>query len=249
MPCTWSASDWSRTMMSLKPHIMGWRESSTCVGRPKKDYPFCLFRTQKWPESETLRQLLSPCLGLFTASAPFHMQPFLAAICHSYRWLNKDKERESATRCIFPPGLMSTLDQKSWKVTLALGRGKGAQKPFGQASEDRLPFHPYNFISHKTETCLLEVPLLCLLLCFLFFGGYFSIQQVFTEYLLCARCWVNNVNKTRLSFCLHGAYSLVGEAAISKPTSMQILLFSSALLSSKYSSSSGNFCQRWVEIR
>lgn len=91
----------------------------------RKPCPSCLLRTQKWPELETLKQLLSLCLGLFTASAPFHKQPSLAAICHSYRWLDRNKERESAAHCVFLRRLMSALDQKSREAALALEWGEG----------------------------------------------------------------------------------------------------------------------------
>lgn len=154
MPCRKTSTCLARTPMSPEPCMVGWRESSACVGDQRTTCPSRLCRTQKWPEFETLRQLLPLCLVLFTASAPFHMQPSLAAICHSYRWLDKDKKKESAARFVFPWGLMSALDQKSREATLALGWGEGSWRPFGQASEDRLPSHPSHSINCKTEMCV-----------------------------------------------------------------------------------------------
>lgn len=162
MPCSYSVTDWPKKPMSpcLQIHV----SQPVLVDKQHKKKPVHLVYLELRSDLnlKLQRQLLSLFLRLFTASAPFHVQPFLAAICQSYRWLNKDKERESAARCVFLWGLMSALDQKSWKATLALWWGEGAQRPFGQASEDRLPSHPSHSISHKTETCVQEVPLLCL---------------------------------------------------------------------------------------
>lgn len=172
---------------------------------------FRLFRTQKWPESETWRQLLSLHPRLFTASAPFYTQPSLAAICHSYRWLDKDKERESAAHCVFPRELMSALDQKSREATLAFGWGEGGWEPFGQASEDGMPSHPSHSISCKTETCAQGSAFLLLassvsLLCFCLFPHPTSIYWI----LVMCQVLGKQCEQSWLGFCSHGAYSLVG---------------------------------------
>ena len=156
--------------------MVGWRESSVCFRRPKKGLSILLIQNSE------VTWIWNPEAAPFSLSWSFHcLCPFshaaLPAICHSYRWLDKDKERESAARCVFPRGLMSALDQKSWEATLALGWGEGVQGPFRQASEGGLPSHPSHSISYKTETCAQgsASPLLASSVSLLWFFFYFFI--------------------------------------------------------------------------
>lgn len=92
------------------------------------------------------------------------MQPSLASICHSYRWLDKDKERELAAHCVFLWELMSALDQKSREATLAFGQGVGAHElPPGQASEDPRPLiHPIPLATRQRHAAEARLPSTCL---------------------------------------------------------------------------------------
>lgn len=170
-------------------------ERAQCVLEDqRKPCPSCLLRTQKWPGLETLKQLLSLCLGLFTASAPFHKQPSLAAICHSYRWLDKDKERESAAHCVFLGRLMSALDQKSWEAALALEWGEG---PLDKPLRTGCPLMNPIPLTTRQRRVRREVPLFCSPFHFLF--GFYLFLYSTSIYWILAMCQVLGKQREQIS--------------------------------------------------
>lgn len=196
--------------MSSEPCIVGWRESSVCVQRPKKGLSTSLIQNSEvtWIWNPQAAPFSLP--WSFTASAPFHYSlPWSPSVTVTDDWTRI--RRESATRCVFPWRLMSALDQKSQEATLALGGGEGAWGPFTQAPEDRLSSHPSHPISYQTETCVQGGVSLLLAspISLLWFYLFLHSTSIYWVLAMCQALGKQH-EQNRLGFCPHGACSLVG---------------------------------------